>query len=647
VGAYYLEALRLALKHREPEFLTKLFSIAAERALAAGWTDGSVALPPYYPITTNDAFLHIGDELSPANAASKVVGLAWVLERPEALPALRAILEQNDCSAIARGADIALARFADPRAAELLINQFLAQPDPVRKRQILRRLSSKLGTTWGAMRESAKMQEVFEAALAADDLRVEAIKTIARCGAQGYAGRLLELAGDERQELSTRAAAIEALGRLQHGPARTMAARLVEQAKGQPRAGPLASAALSALSDFRGSQSPQLLAGVSRDQQYPLDFRRRAVQVFGATSGGANRLLAMHREKRLPDDLNTEVTFLLHNHADRNVRRVARREIPLPKTSSGKRIDDLKEVLALAGDPDRGRDIFHRDRSDGCAVCHRVQGIGNWVGPDLSSVGTKYGKDELLYHILNPSGAINYSYVSYALALADGRVLTGLIADQDGDQVVLKTAVGERLTIPSVDIEAKRPQNVSIMPENLVATLTEQDLADLIAYMATLRQPVSAVGEYYLLGPLAKGTYQGAATPDLDAQPVGLSGHKLRWQRVRTSRDHHLDLSSLLGSKAGTEVYCLVPVVSDRIQDARLVVNTANGISLWHNGHAVKLSGLENSGLSSSWEGSLKLRTGSNDLVIRIASGPVPAGLATAVIAGRAIRFSFGAKIPQ
>jgi putative membrane-bound dehydrogenase-like protein len=638
---YYLEALHLALTHREPAFLAELFDSVAERALADGWGDETVALPPYFPIATNDAYLHMGDELPPANAASKLIGLAWVLGRSEALTGLRAILKKNDSPDIAQGADMALGRIQDPRAAELLIDRFLAVDDSQRQREILQRLGSKLAGAWKPMLNEEKMCQVFNMALARDDLRVEAIKSIARSGATEYGARLLALADDDQQELSTRAAALETLGKLRYEPARTMATRLVEQAQGQSRGGPLALAALSTLSDFRADQSRQLFEAVISDGQYPLDFRRRALQLLAATPDGARQLLTMHRREQLDADLVTEVTFLLHNHADRQIRQIAREQIPLPTAAGGKQIADLNEVLALGGDPGRGRELFHRQGNNTCASCHRVQGVGNWVGPDLSSIGTKYGKSELLYHVLNPSGAINYDYVSYTLALADGRVLTGLITDQTADRLVLKTAQGQRIEIASDEIELKQAQNVSIMPANLVETMTEQDLADLIAYLATLRQPVSAVGQYYLLGPLATGTYDGAAPPDLQKSWPGVSGGRVRWQRSSTSRDDRLDLSSLLGSQAGSEIYCFVPYASPRAQDARIVVTTTSTIQLWHNGQPVALERPAKDDSATLWQGSLKLQAGANRLTIRVASGQVDSGLITTLITGRAIHFDF------
>lgn len=635
---YYLEALHLALTHREQAFLEELFDSVAERALADGWGDETVGLPPYFPITTNDAYLHIGDELPPANAASKLIGLAWVLGRSEALAGLRAILEENDSPDIAQGGGIALSRIQDPRAAELLIDRFLAVNDSQRQREILRRLSSKLAGPWQPMLNNKKMRQVFNTALAREDLRVEAIKSIARSRATEYGPRLLALADDDQQELSTRAAALETLGKLRYGPSRAMATRLVEQAKGQSQGGPLALAELSTLSDFRADQSRQLFEAVISDGKYPLDFRHRALQLMAAAPAGARQLLAMHRREQLDAELVNEVTFLLHNHAERQIRKLAREELPLPTAAGGKQIADLNEVLALGGDPQRGLELFHRNT---CGSCHRVQGVGDWIGPDLSSIGTKYGKSEMLYHILNPSGAINYNYVSHSLVLVDGRVLTGLITDQTADRLVLKTSQGQRIEILSDEIEMKRAQNVSIMPANLAETMTEQDLADLLTYLATLRQPVSAVGQYYLLGPLATGTYDGSVQPDLQKSWPGDSGGKVRWQRVATSRDNRLDLSSLLGSKAGDEMYCFVPFTSPRAQDARIMFTITSTIRLWHNGQPVALKRPAKDDSAALWQGSLKLQVGSNWLTICVASGQVDSGLISTLITDRAIHFDF------
>ena len=638
---YYAEALHLALKHREGEFLQELFTLLTENALSDCRKNQSVALPPYYPITTNDAFLHIDDELPPANGASKLIGLAWELGRKEALPALRAILEKIPAPDIVRGTDMALNEIDDPQAAGLLIDRFLAIDDSQRQREILGLLGPRLAGVWEPMRNTEKTQKMFNIALARDDLQVAAIKSIARSRSSGYGEELLKLVSNNQQELSTRATALEALGKLRYEPVRAMAGQLLEQAKGKSQGGPLALAALSTISDFQGDEARKLLEEVLSDKQYPLDFRRHAIQLLAATPQGARRLLVLHDKKQIDEALKSEVTFLLLNHADRQIRKIAHEKISLPEKANGKKIIDLNEVLALQGDSKKGRDLFHQKGNNSCASCHRVQGIGDWIGPDLSSIGTKYGKREMLYHILNPNGAINYNYVSYTLLLEDGRVLTGLITEETANRVVLKTAQGQRIEIPAEEIELKKAQSISIMPENLVDTMTQQDIADLTEYMATLRQPVSTVGQYYLLGPLSDGTYDASSQIDLQKSWSGPNGGKVRWQLVPASGDNYLDLTSLLGSKPGNELFCYVPYASPREQTARLVFNTNNDINLWHNGQPVKLALAVGDGHKKLWQGTIKMRAGSNHLTIKIASGKVNSGLITTIITDRAIRFDF------
>ncbi len=154
-----------------------------------------------------------------------------------------------------------------------------------------------------------------------------------------------------------------------------------------------------------------------------------------------------------------------------------------------------------------------------CGSCHRVQGHGQWIGPDLSTIGVKYGKDELIRSILSPSAAIGYSFRSLVVALADGRVITGLPVEDTPDRLVLKTAEGQRITSEPGSIEDRRTSDVSLMPEGLAQTMTDQELVDLLAYLTTLKQPVSIVGQYQVIGPLARADGRPVVDADLEAGP--------------------------------------------------------------------------------------------------------------------------------
>jgi putative heme-binding domain-containing protein len=261
--------------------------------------------------------------------------------------------------------------------------------------------------------------------------------------------------------------------------------------------------------------------------------------------------------------------------------------------------------------------------------------VGNWVGPDLSSIGTKYGEKELLYHILNPSGAIGDTYVPFTFALADGNVLTGLVTDEDAQRVVLKTAAGERMMIATSDIDERRPVSKSIMPENLAQAITEQQLADLVSYLASLRQPVTEVGEYFVLGPFPAGSYDATRPVALDG---GSNTGGLRWKSVRTSRDQFLDLSSLLGASPGQEIAAYLSIDSPVDQEARIAVTTANAVTLAVNGKPVALSDPLKNGSNTVRDGKLTLHAGKNDLLLSVSSGEVNAGLTTTFIAEQTLR---------
>ncbi len=81
------------------------------------------------------------------------------------------------------------------------------------------------------------------------------------------------------------------------------------------------------------------------------------------------------------------------------------------------------------------------------------------------------------------------------------------------DRLILKTAEGQRVTLQPSSIEDRRTSDVSLMPEGLAQTMTDEELVDLLAYLTTLRQPVSIVGQYHAVGPIHEAS--GAPTIDV------------------------------------------------------------------------------------------------------------------------------------
>lgn len=483
---YYLEAIRSAVVDREETFVAGLFEELAAQAIAAGWEREAIAAPPYYPIGTNDAFLRIGDQLAPANPASKLMGIAWVLRRSEAIPAIRMVLRANASPSVEHAGTAALCMMQTPAAGTLLLERYSSGAlSSAAKQEILQQLGTHLTGDWGGLRESALLQEAFGTALQDRELQLQAIAGIAKGGLSEFAEDLMRLVDTPSMDEPIRAAALTALGKLRHPRVMEVAQKLAKAATGQPSAGVIELAALETLHQVEGNEALIQVLGNSR---MPLDARRRSLQLVTQSMPGVNRVMTMRERGSFPDDLQSELVFLLHNHSDRRVRQMALEALPLAAANSEQRVHSYQAILNVPGDAARGRELFEKNQDAACARCHRVDGGGTLVGPDLSSVGTKYDARELLYHIQNPSGAINYNFVAHSFLLSDGRVISGLVLDRTNQAFTLGIATGQQITIDVEEVEEERPQAASLMPEGLLGNFTTQQAADLIEYLQTLRQ---------------------------------------------------------------------------------------------------------------------------------------------------------------
>jgi putative membrane-bound dehydrogenase-like protein len=151
-----------------------------------------------------------------------------------------------------------------------------------------------------------------------------------------------------------------------------------------------------------------------------------------------------------------------------------------------KELPPIPKLLSIEGDAARGRDVFFRTDSQ-CSKCHKVKGEGGDLGPELSVIGAKFGREGLLVSILRPSDAIAPEYHQWIVRTKSGALATGIIAQETKDSLVLKDPEGKLTTIPIAEVEERKKSDVSPMPDNLVGALSRQDLADLLEFLTTLR----------------------------------------------------------------------------------------------------------------------------------------------------------------
>ncbi len=150
---------------------------------------------------------------------------------------------------------------------------------------------------------------------------------------------------------------------------------------------------------------------------------------------------------------------------------------------------NVDAILALEGSVERGRSWFADSAVSQCRNCHRHQGVGQAVGPDLdklvsSTTGEPMTRQQVLRQLLHPSEEIAEKWRAVTVLTTDGRVFSGLVDKRTEESLALKQASGQVVTISTDDIEAEQVNEKSLMPEGQIATLTPQELADLLAMLA-------------------------------------------------------------------------------------------------------------------------------------------------------------------
>ncbi len=149
---------------------------------------------------------------------------------------------------------------------------------------------------------------------------------------------------------------------------------------------------------------------------------------------------------------------------------------------------DPKKLLSVQGDAKRGSELISMTgKLATCLACHIVKGIGRDFGPDLTQVGTRLSREQILESLMKPSLVIQPAYLAHSVELNDGRVQTGFVIERTDQALKLKLVTGTTESYPLTTVKSDKPLPVSIMPEGLLQTMTQQEAADVIAYLAGLK----------------------------------------------------------------------------------------------------------------------------------------------------------------
>jgi putative heme-binding domain-containing protein len=150
-----------------------------------------------------------------------------------------------------------------------------------------------------------------------------------------------------------------------------------------------------------------------------------------------------------------------------------------------------QRALAARGSAERGKAVF---AAQSCRACHSDADGQTPRGPHLVDIGRRYSPAELVESILRPSEKIAQGYEGYSFAMTDGRVLSGFVVSEGAATVKVRDSTGSLHELKRREIDERRRQQSSAMPEGIVGTLTPEQLADLVAYLQSLNQTVGGSG---------------------------------------------------------------------------------------------------------------------------------------------------------
>src|SRR5262249_484871 len=221
-------------------------------------------------------------------------------------------------------------------------------------------------------------------------------------------------------------------------------------------------------------------------------------------------LVALEKGPIRASDLDAARRQRLFQHRAASIRSRAAKLLADPVSQDRKRVlEDYQSLTARTGDGIRGKDIFAKR----CATCHKLDGVGHEVGPDLGQMANK-SRAAFLIAILDPNQAVDARYIRYLAVTKDGRQHNGILVGETANSITLREQDGKEAVILRTDLEALEGTGKSLMPEGLEKDIDKQEMADLIAYLSAAGPPAPhrAGNQPAIVKPAADGSLRLLAT---------------------------------------------------------------------------------------------------------------------------------------
>ena len=416
--------------------------------------------------------------------SSRFGQLLWEFRPSDALPSLITLLKDDSLSVPERIEVLdALSAQAKPEAALAVAEFFQAtgQPQELVEKSFAR-LSQQLYSEWTEMRTNPVVLSAVKKGLQTPALQAQALELAGDLEDRGLGPDLLSLAKMEANPEAVRVQAIAALGRTKDEAYLAELEPMVQNGDVKLRV-----AAVRAIGSLKPKNlEPQLKKLLM--SQAPNEVRTEAVRLLGRGDSGCTILLDLEQSGQLPSELRNVASAVTNASPSPAILSRAKRLLPPVVSKNRKPLPPVRELLWREGDAERGKKLFSAVAGPKCGSCHSLDERKKSLGPNLSEIGDKLGKEALLDSILNPSAGIAPEYYVWRLQAKTEGIVVGIVTEDTPQRVTVLTDATTDLRFKPSEILSRQRSRLSLMPEDLANTMTEQQMVDVLAFLTTLKK---------------------------------------------------------------------------------------------------------------------------------------------------------------
>jgi putative membrane-bound dehydrogenase-like protein len=360
-------------------------------------------------------------------------------------------------------------------------------------------------------------------------------------------------------------------------------------------------------------------------EKYDAPLVPAAVQILGDDADGARFAAKLYLDKKLPRELLAPVSDALRKHSEKN-QDLAKMLTEVMKSgllvsNTPEEVSRVRKLVETKGDAKRGRTLYLDGKKLACITCHRLEGVGGNVGPDLTRVWETQSIEKIMESLIEPSKEIKEGYQAYQATTKKGQTYTGLKISQSADEVVLRDANARDIRIPVKDLDDLTASKVSLMPDNVIAQLSYDQFIDLVAFLKSRTAQESLRGlalDFDVAGPYGgelKTAYEPETKPDA-----------VKWRQAFAEPTGYLDLRKLF-DRDDVSSYMVTHVYSAIEQKATMLLGSDDSVRVWIDGKLVHENPAMRSARPDEDRVTVTLKPGWNRVLVKVVNGTADHGL--------------------